>query len=219
MKFGMFRMRWLGSLAMAAIAAGLASVVAGSAGAVPIAIDETAFSPTATLITFDGRGFNEPITGQYSGLGVTFSGGLYANVLAGDPAPSAQNYPFGAPTLNNDITIDFSTAMLRVGFDVRTPTTGDTLTVMISAYSGDTLVSTGDVVFDTSSAWSFAGVEDTGGIDRIVLSAISPATGVDAFAIDNFRFEAAAIPEPSAGLLFPAGLLIASSALRRRSSR
>ena len=212
------QVRRVGSFSLGTIAAALAALLAGSADAAPISVGEGAFSGTATSIDFSGRGFNELVTTQYASVGVTFSGGLYANVLAGDPAPSAQNYPFGAPTLTNTITIDFSSSMLRAGFDVRTPTTGDSLNVSVSAYSGDTLVSTGNLVFGTSAAWTFVGIEDAAdGIDRLVLSATSPSTGSRAFAIDNFRFEApAVIPEPSAALLFPAGLLIASSALRRR---
>ena len=214
----MSQLQRMRTFSLGAIAAALA--VAGSAQAAPISVAESAFSPTATLIDFSGRGFNEPITGQYAPLGVTFSGGLFANVLTGDPAPSAQNFPFGAPVNTNAITINFSSTMLRVGFDVRTPTAGDTLTVNVSAFSGDTLVSTGTLQFGTSSVWSFAGIEDaTDGIDRLVLSSTSPSTGSRAFAMDNFRFEEMpAIPEPSAALLFPAGFLIAVSSLRRRQA-
>jgi len=55
------------------------------------------------------------------------------------------------------------------------------------------------------------------GIDRLVLSAAG-GSGTGAFAIDNLRFEAGAavVPEPSAALLFPAGLVLAASVIRRR---
>lgn len=215
------RMRRARSLVTAMIGSGVAAMLAGSAAAAPIAVGEGAFSGSATLIDFNGTAFNQVIDNEYAPLGVTFSGPLYAHIFSGDPAPSAANYPFGQAANTNPITIDFSSTMLRVGFDVATPTTGDTLTVAVSAFSGGNLVSTGNVLFGTGSTWSFAGIEDSvNGIDRLVLSSIS-STGSRGFAIDNFRFEAASavVPEPSAALLFPVGMLLAASRMRRREAR
>jgi hypothetical protein len=91
----------------------------------------------------------------------------------------------------------------------------DDLTVGVSAYSGDTLVSTGTLTFVTGSTMTFAGLEDaTDGIDRLVLTAVG--TAASGFVIDNLRFEGTPIPEASGALLFPTGLILAASCSRRR---
>ncbi len=135
------------------------------------------------MIDFSGLAPETPITTQYSAQGVTFSGGLTANFGA-----QGQNFALfsihGSP-----ITIDFSTTMLRTGFDVRNNAV-DNLFVNVQAYSGGTLVSTGVLEFQTGTVFSFAGIEDSvDGIDRLV---------------------------PSAALLFPTGLILAASSIRRR---
>lgn len=205
------RIRRVGSLATGMIAAGVAALLAGAAGAAPIVIDQSAFSGSETVIDFSGLLPGTPITNQYSGQGVTFSGGLTANLSA-----QAQNFALfsfqGSP-----ITIDFSQTMLRAGFDVST-NNADNLFLNVEAYSGGSLVSTGVFEFQTGTTFSFAGVEDSiNGIDRLILSAAG-ATSTETFVMDNFRFEAgvAVVPEPSAALLFPAGLLLAASVVRRR---
>ena len=191
------------------IAAGIAALVAGSAGAAPIAITQAAFSGTETVITFSGFTPFTPITSQYSGQGVTFSAGLFSNF-----AGSAQNFLPTRP--GTSITIDFSSSMLRVGFDAVTASTDD-LEVAVSAFSGGTLVSTGTLTFVTGSTVSFVGIQDSvSGIDRLQLTAVG--TAAHGFLIDNLRCEAAAIPEPSAALLFPMGLLMAASWIRRPSA-
>jgi hypothetical protein len=48
----------------------------------------------------------------------------------------------------------------------------------------------------------------------LVLRAVG--TGAGGFRIDKLRFEANPIPEPSAALLFPMGLMLAASGIRRR---
>jgi len=205
------RVRRVGSLATGVIAAGVAALLAGSAAAAPMVIDQSAFSGSETVIDFSGLAPGTEITNQYSGQGVTFSGGLIANFTS-----SAQNFALfsfaGSP-----ITIDFSQTMLRTGFDVRT-NDADNLFMNVEAYSGGALVSTGMFEFQTGTTYSFAGVEDSiNGIDRLILSAAG-TTGTNSFVMDNFRFEAGAavVPEPSAALLFPAGLLLAASVVRRR---
>jgi len=188
----------------------IAVMMAGSAGAAPISVGVEAFSDP--VITFTGLTNGTPITTQYSADGATFSGGLYA--LAG----SGANFDGAAP--GTSITIDFSQTMLRAGFDVATQAADD-LMVDVSAYSGDTLVSTGTLNFVTpGTATTFVGIEDVDlGIDRLVLTAFPVAGGsTQRFLIDNIRFDAAAavVPEPSAALLFPLGMLVASYGIRRR---
>ena len=191
------------------IAAGIAALMAGSAGAAPIAINQAAFSGAETVITFSG--FANPLTPintQYASLGVTFSGGL----VSSNPGGLAQNFTPTIPAV--PITIDFSSTMLRTGFEVRTASLDD-LVVEVSAFSGGLLVSTGTLVFVTGQVASFVGIEDaTDGIDSLRLSAVGGGAGT--FRLDNLRFEGTPIPEPSAALLFPIGLILTASGIRRR---
>lgn len=201
------QMQRMGSFLTGTIGAGLVALMAGSASAAPIAITQAAFSGSETVITFTGFAPFTPITSQYAPDGVTFSAGLFSNFTGG-----AQNFLPTRPGV--PITIDFSSSMLRVGFDVITASTDD-LTVAVSAYSGNTLVSTGTLTFATGTTMGFVGVEDaTDGIDRLVLTAVGTAAG--GFVMDNLRFEGTPIPEPSAALLFPTGLILAVSCIRRR---
>jgi len=200
------QLRRVASFSTGTIAAGIAALMAGSAGAAPIAITQAAFSGAETVITFTGLAPFNPINTQYSGQGVTFSAGLFSNF-----AGSAQNFLPTTPGV--PITITFSSNMLRAGFDVVTASTDD-LVVAVSAFSGSTLVSTGTLTFVTGSTVTFAGIEDSvSGIDQLQLTAVG--TAAHGFLIDNLRFEAAAIPEPSAALLFPTGLILAASWIRR----
>ena len=201
--------RRVGSFSTGAIAAGLAALISGSAGAAPIAINQATFSGSETLITFSGFANPlTPITTQYAAQGVTFSGGL----VSSNPGGLAQNFTPTIPAA--PITIDFSSTMLRVGFDVRTANTDD-LVVQVSAFSGGTLVTTGTLTFVTGQVASFVGVQDaTDGIDSLRLSAVGSALG--SFRLDNLRFEGSPIPEPSAALLFPIGLILTASSVRRR---
>jgi hypothetical protein len=202
------QMRGAGWFSRGMIVAGLVILTAGSAAATPVAIDETAFSGAETVITFDGFPIFTPLTTQYLPEGVTFSGGLYSS----NPGGLAQNFTPTNPA--SPVTIDFTSTMLRAGFNVVTASSAD-LVVALSAYSGDVLVSTGMVTFDTGQTMSFVGVEDDmSGIDRLVLDTIGGGSGT--FRLDNLRFEPAPIPEPSAALLFPIGFFLAASSLRRR---
>jgi len=205
----------------AMIGSGAAAMLAGPAAATPTVVGIGAFSGSETVIDFTGLGSGEMITNQFAGEGVTFSGGLYATYLVGNPAPSAQNYPLFTPAAAAPITIDFSSTMLRVGFDVLSGApTGDQLMVDVEAYREGSLVST--FQFATGTSFSFVGLEDDMlGIDRLVLSANNPSTGSKGFVMDNLRFEAASavVPEPSAALLFPVGLILAASRIRRREGR
>jgi hypothetical protein len=209
------RVRRVGSLATGMIAAGIVAMLAGAAGAAPMVIGLGDFSGSETVLDFSGLAPGTPITTQYAAQGVTFSG-QDGNELTANFAEQGQNFALFSNT-GYPITIDFSSTMLRTGFDVRTLDI-DNLFVTVTAISGGNVVSSTDFEFQTGTTFSFAGIEDSmNGIDQLVLSAAG-GSGTNSFIIDNFRFEAGAavVPEPSAALLFPAGLLLAATVVRRR---
>lgn len=80
------------------------------------------------------------------------------------------------------------------------------------AFSGGNLVKNGELIFPTGAAFSFAGLEDTQGINRLVLSAVGP--GTHGFIMDNLRFEP--VPEPGSAALLSGGLLLAGARMRGR---
>jgi hypothetical protein len=204
------QLRLIGQFSALAIAA----LMAGSAAAAPIEVDVTAFSPTATLIDFSGLSSGTPITSQFAAQGATFSGGLFSF-----PGAQASNFDIGLSLPGTSITIDFSSTMLRAGFTVSQQAFDD-LNITVSAYKGGVLVSTGSLNFVTpGNTTRFVGVEDADlGIDRLVLTAFAVVPGgTGRFIMDNLRFDQAeVIPEPSAALLFPIGILLAAHGIRRR---
>jgi len=184
--------------------------LAGSAFAVPVPISQSAFSGSETVIDFNTVAPFTPITLQYQANGVTFSGGLFAGFpLVG----TAQNFaPFS--TIVNTITVDFSSTMLRAGFDVLTNNEDDLL-VEVWAFDNGNLVKNGELLFSTGSSFTFQGLEDTQGIDRLVMSAVGG--GTRGFIMDNFRFEP--VPEPSSAALLAGGLLLLAGSRMRRNRR
>jgi hypothetical protein len=216
------RLGWIGSGLL------VVTMLAGPASAVPVAVGIGAFTGSETLIDFNGIPNGTLINSQFAGDGITFSGNLWsdttnAGLIPGSGGTVASNFS-GVTTCvgcYGDITIDLAEAALRVGFQAVTNNATD-LTVNVFAYSGGNLVFTGDLDFNTGLTSTFVGIEDTDlGIDRLVLSPVGAAGPGRALLIDNVLFESAAavVPEPSAALLFPVGLLVAARMLRRPRQR
>jgi hypothetical protein len=201
------QLRLIGQFSALAIAA----LMAGSAAAAPIVVPLAAFVGPQTVIDFDDPllGNNVLLTNQFAAEGVTFdptNGGAFAF------GASVRNFAPVAQPVPGSITIDFSQAMLRAGFLVATQQTDD-LTVEVTAFRNGTLMTT--MNFVTGLTQTFVGIEDSEvGIDTLVLTAVGPNIGN--FIIDDLRFQASPIPEPSAALLFPIGLLLAAHGIRRR---
>ena len=166
-----------------------------------------------TLIDFNGAP-SGPIGSFYSGLGVTFAhldgGNSYDTGTGAGVSPTATNF-FTEPGYPDGVAT-FSTLVTRVGFYITT-NDGDDTTVY--AYNGVTLV--GSEFFNTfggGAGGSFAGIEFLSGFDRIVIDTTATVNG--AFAIDDFRFEGTAVPEPASLALVVTGLFAAVGARRRR---
>lgn len=167
-----------------------------------------------TVIDFnDGNPANTQIGNTYAVQGVAFTnlcgGQTYKTGPAAGSEVASNFYSPGCGPAYGPRTVTFGSTMTRVGFDITTNATDDTT---VTAWLGNTLV--GSEFFDTyggGTDGSFAGVEFTGGFDRIEISAATNTNG--AFSIDNLRFEATqAVPEPGTLLLAALGLV----ALRRR---
>lgn len=195
----------------------LACALACAAAAVPAqaAVLSLAGFVNPTIIDFnDGNPANTQIGNTYAVQGVAFTNLCGGQTFKTGPAagsevasnffaPGCSSQPYGPAT------ISFGSTMTRVGFDITTNASDDTT---VTAWLGNTLV--GSEFFDTfggGSDGSFAGVEFTGGFDRIEISAAPITNG--AFSIDNLRFERGnAVPEPGTLVLAALGL----AALRRR---
>jgi hypothetical protein len=201
------QMRRAGQLSSLAIVA----MIAGSADAAPIIVTQAAFVGPQTVIDFDDPllGNNVLLTTQFAAEGVTFddtNGGAFAF------GESVRNFAPVIQPVPGSITIDFSQTMLRAGFLVATQQTDD-LTVEVTAFRNGVLMTS--INFVTGLTETFVGIEDSvEGIDRLMLTAVGPNIGN--FIIDDLRFQSAPIPEPSAALLFPIGLLLAAHGVRRR---
>lgn len=194
----------------------LACALACAAAAVPAqaAVISLADFIDPTVIDFnDGNPANTQIGNTYAVQGVAFTNLCGGQTFKTGPAAGsevASNFfgPGCGPTYGPR-SITFGSTMTRVGFDITTNPSDDTT---VTAWLGNTLV--GSEFFDTyggGTDGSFAGVEFSGGFDRIEISAAANTNG--AFSIDNLRFEGDnRVPEPGTLLLAALGL----AALRRR---
>jgi len=190
----------------------MAFAYVGNLQAAPTVLTLGDFSVSDTVIDFESIAQDIEITGQFSVLGPTFSGGLFGDTVSGPPylgsTVTASNFQSSSAFFYNPITVTFSAPISRAGFDAITNPSDDmTIRTFRSA------VQTGSFLFDTSLTPSFLGVGDLAGIDRIEIEA--PVIQNGAFAIDNFRF--AVIPAPGAIVLGGIGFGCVTWLRRRRS--
>lgn len=191
-----------------------------------VSVDQSAFSGSEMVVDFNTPFIDETLfTNQFSGLGVTFSGGLYtlqepvdtALFPANGGGQIASNWLYSEePGLQTTvIDIYFANPVNRVGF-WREMWPIDTLTV--TAFSGT--ASLGSVSFAGGfPIVYFTGVEDLStSFDRIQLAMSGPDNNF--LAIDDLRFEAASVPEPASLTLLVSGLgIMGLMTTRRRNSR
>jgi hypothetical protein len=168
-----------------------------------------AFSGSATVIDFSTLNNDDPITTQFTGLGLTVSGGLFADV--GGPSgvifgsASASNFlpsnPGPAPY--NTIVLTFSTPMIRIGMDE-------------ISLPGNFNITTpgGALAYPKDLNPGFVGFEDLTGFTSVTLTVTRDLDNDNAFGIDNLRFESA-VPEPTSATLLGGALLLLGCARLR----
>jgi len=157
-----------------------------------VVTDRSAFSGDETVITFDDLGYDEAVTTQYTGLGVTVSGGTTASDVydgafpwPGSGGKTLGSFAFAACPCG-PVTFTFDGEVTIAGAEF---VTDDGATLILEAYSGGTLVDSAS--FATGLTPSFAGLEVSDGFDTLVVSSDGPF-GDDVFLVDDFTFESAA---------------------------
>jgi len=187
----------------------LTFALAASSIAAPVSIGLAGFSGSETVVTFNSIGDEVLIDTQFTGLGVTFSGPVFGMTNSGDVDlyPSngggviASNWRYsGANLTPGALVVSFSSTIQRVGF-YHSGNEEDDFTVrffLTGVETGSLLVS------QTNGPAAFFGAQDTGGFDRIEITA--PVNQNGFFAFDDLRFEGDAVPEPSTYALMAMGL-------------
>jgi hypothetical protein len=204
------------------LAALLATVFAGGlrAQTTPVALFNTSgFNGTETTISFNSLANEVQITNQFSGQGVTFSGGIYAMTNSGDTSqfPSngggviASDWKYSLSSLQSlPITLTFTAIQGQMGF-LTEMNTNDVVQIT-TLLNG---VSHGAVSYTSVGLTAvFFGVKDPLGFNSVSITVTGPSNHF--LAIDDLRFQA--IPEPGVTALLATGLgLTALVGFRRRA--
>ena len=216
------RVARISAMAATLCLSGLASVVA---------VPPTAFPAGSTLITFDG------LTDGTEVNGLTFDGVSFTYTVAGSPLNGAVDIDGGPGVTNNitppnivsvgnnsgtlTLTLHSEENLFGYGFAILSGVVVPNATT-ISLFDGATPV--GSLAYsgspDPSFTGGFAGIDSTLPFNRVALT--FNATAAPAFAVDNIRFAAAPVPEPSTTWLLAAGLALGFGrlrALRRANTR
>ncbi|MBI4890725.1 MAG: hypothetical protein HY821_08885 [Acidobacteria bacterium] len=178
----------------------ISHLLAGTINGAPVTAQETDFGAWTVSLDFLGLLPGTPVLDTFSSSGVEFAPGLFAAA----ELSTVTNYYSFLPVL--PLEAAFSINPIRVGFLVRGGD-GDRLT--LTGYDNWGNLS-GSVDFFIGSSYSFAGISDSAGIQRLLIDNISFGDGT--LHIQQFRFEP--VPEPAVTWFTGAGLAALSLAGR-----
>jgi hypothetical protein len=204
-----------------AVYVAFALMATGAASAAPIISRATGLVVPTTLIDFSEVALanDTPMSIQFAGLGVSNFTGLWYNGCPGcvtTPPDGAK--PDLANFFNNDTGsgVDFSMTFAGPVGEAAFAFASNLGPTTFEAYLGATLVETftvnlADISCNDTNGWCYYGFEGGGAFDRITVQMNGTAA-----LIDNLQF-VGVVPEPSAAVLYGVGLLVAGTALRRRT--
>lgn len=181
-----------------------------------IAICSPIFSGVATqsggtFIDFEGQANGANANNLYAGLGVTFSSAVGNTSIYNPPFPGNQVANSGSGVLgptaadNDPISIVFASGQSFAEFFFADPNVFQGTTYSITAYDAlDAVLESLLIPAANLPGTYFVGFTRSGADIRRV--SIDPSNGGENFSIDDLRFGAAAIPEPSSILMAALGL-------------
>ena len=177
------------------------------------AVLAAAFSAQAApeLIDFDAFGAGTLITNQYSAQGVIFAGASISDyTCCGTPTPALVNATSGGSDLSGrtaSLTMTFASAVSALSLDYDNYG-GATGAEMLAYDSSSTLLET--VALNPTGIDGF-GLSSYGftasGISSVQIRTVGFPSAGWLFAVDNLRFDAAAVPEPTSVALVSLALL------------
>jgi hypothetical protein len=185
-------------------------VIAGCA--LCVAVPWAAAAGTPTVLSFDDVAHEGTLDADYGGLDWTQSSWLAFSGLQDPYTPHSGDWRVATDFGSSDAqsTIRFSTPAV---FDGAWFSGYGEATVTMQLFLGNTLVATSATLAPTATP-AFLASGYASAVDRLVF--LSPQQAY--YAMDDFTFEAAAVPEPRSWALLAGGLGVLAMLLRRSTA-